>query len=206
MTITTINPATGIPLADYEETGPTQFDAALDQAVVAARSWRATPPADRVEGVRRLAGALREQRDALALLASREMGKPLAGSRAEVEKCTWTFEWFPDDGPAMLEREEMATEAARSYVDYSPLGVLFGIMPWNFPYWQVGRALAPGNIVVLKDAPPTTGCALALGQSAAAPGLPEGVSSLLVAGFEELVDLVGALVNHVVAWATLLGG
>ena len=188
MTVTTVDPATGEPLASYAETETDELDAILRQAQAAAGAWRLTPPGERADGLRRLAGALRAGRAELALLATREMGKPLAESRAEVEKCAWSCEWFADHAPAMLEPEAVETEAARSYVAYVPLGVVFAIMPWNFPYWQVVRALAPalaaGNVIVLKHAPSTTGCALRLAQLAADAELPDGVFSVIVAGAE----------------------
>ena len=188
MTVTTVNPATGEPLASYEETGRGELDAILERAHAAAAAWRVTAPAQRADALRRLARALRGDRDELALLATREMGKPLAEAGAEVEKCAWTCEWFADHGPALLEPDEVETEAGRSYVAYVPLGVVFAIMPWNFPYWQVVRALAPalaaGNVVVLKHAPSTTGCALRLAELAAEAQLPEGVFTVIVAGVE----------------------
>ena len=188
MTVTTINPATGEPLASYEETSAEALDAILDRARAAARVWRLTPPPERGQALVRLAERLRAKRDELALLATLEMGKPLAESHAEVEKCAWTCEWFAEHGPALLEPDQADTEAVSSSVAYAPLGVLFAIMPWNFPYWQVVRALAPalaaGNVVVLKHAPSTTGCALKLGEIADEAGLPAGVFSVIVAGVE----------------------
>jgi succinate-semialdehyde dehydrogenase / glutarate-semialdehyde dehydrogenase len=188
MTVTTINPASGEPLASYEETRPGELDALLGRAHAEAAGWRLVPAAGRAEALRRFASALRADRQELALLATREMGKPLAESLAEVDKCAWTCEWFADHGPAMLAPYEIETDAVRSYVDYVPLGVVFAIMPWNFPYWQVVRALAPalaaGNVIVLKHAPSTTGCALRLAELAKDAGLPDGVLSVIVAGVE----------------------
>ena len=188
MTVTTIDPATGDPLATYEETGPEELDAILERAHTAAASWRLTPPAQRAKALGRLASALRAEREELALLATREMGKPLAESLAEVDKCAWCCEWFADRGPAMLTPDEIETEAVRSYVAYVPLGVVFAIMPWNFPYWQVVRALAPalaaGNVIILKHAPSTTGCALRLAKLAMDAELPHAVFSVIVAGVE----------------------
>ena len=177
MTVTTIDPATGQPLTTYEETTPSELDALLERARAAARGWRRTSPPQRAEGLRRLATALRQRQGDLALLATLEMGKPLAESRAEVEKCARTCDWYADHAPALLEPETVVTEALAAHVLPQPLGVLLAIMPWNFPYWQVVRALAPalaaGNVVVLKHAPSTTGCALALADVAGAAGLPE---------------------------------
>jgi succinate-semialdehyde dehydrogenase/glutarate-semialdehyde dehydrogenase len=210
MSVTTIDPSTGIPLQTHEETSEAEVDAVLDRAQAAAAEWRATSPAERAAGLRRLAASLRERSDELALLATREMGKPLADSHAEVQKCAWCCEWFADHGPAMLERDELKTEAVESVVEYVPLGVLFAIMPWNFPYCQVIRALAPalaaGTVVVLKHAPATTGCALALGEVAASAGLPAGALSVLVASVERTPGLSERVIgDNRVAAVTLTG-
>jgi len=193
VSVQTIDPATGQPLATYDETSPDEVDMLLARAREAAAAWRLTPPTERADSVRRLADSLRGRREELALMATREMGKPLVDSRAEVDKCAWACEWFADHGPKMLEPEAIETEAVRTNVVYVPLGVLFAIMPWNFPYWQVVRALAPaltaGNVVVLKHAPSTTGCGLLLADVAADAGLAPGVFSVLVSGFERTPEL-----------------
>jgi len=210
MSVTTIDPSSGQPLVTYEETGPDDVDAILDRAHAAAARWRATPVLERAGALQRLASALRSGADELALLATREMGKPLGDSHAEVEKCAWTCEWFAERGPAMLERDVFETEAVESFVEYIPRGVLFAIMPWNFPYWQVIRALAPavaaGNVVVLKHAPSTTGCALALERAARDAGLPDGVLSVLVASVQGTPALSeGVIGDDRVAAVTLTG-
>jgi succinate-semialdehyde dehydrogenase/glutarate-semialdehyde dehydrogenase len=210
VTVTTVDPSTGLTLATHDETAPGEVDAVLDRAHKAASAWRLTPPAERANGLRRLAASLRDQREELALLATREMGKPLADSRAEVDKCAWACEWFADHGPAMIEPEEVETEAVRALFAYVPLGVLFAIMPWNFPYWQVVRALAPavaaGNVVVLKHAPSTTGCALRLADVADDAGLPAGVLSVIVASVEATVEVSNRVItDDRVAAVTLTG-
>jgi acyl-CoA reductase-like NAD-dependent aldehyde dehydrogenase len=210
MAVSTINPASGEPLATYEETGPEEVDALLGRAHAAAGRWRLAPPAERAQALRRFASVLRADREELALLATREMGKPLAEALAEVEKCALACEWFADHGPAMLEPYGIQTEAARSYVGYVPLGVVFAIMPWNFPYWQVVRALAPalaaGNVIVLKHAPSTTGCALRLAEVARQAGLPDGVFTVIVAGVEATASVSERVItDDRVAAVTLTG-
>jgi len=207
---TSINPATGEVLASYEATGPEELDQVLDRAHTAAAKWRRTPPAERASALNELARSLRNDREELALLATREMGKPIVESRAEVEKCAWTCEWFAEHGPAMIEPEELRTEALQSYVAYVPLGVVFAIMPWNFPYWQVVRALAPalaaGNVIVLKHAPSTTGCALRLAEAATNAGLAEGVFSVIVADIAGTPEISARVINDDrVAAVTLTG-
>jgi succinate-semialdehyde dehydrogenase/glutarate-semialdehyde dehydrogenase len=207
--VTTIDPSSGSRLAVYEETSDEQIDAILDRALRAAVWWRGIPVTERAEAVRSFGQAMRERGEELARLATREMGKPLAQSQAEVEKCAWTCEWFADHGPALLASEPVDTGAVRSRVVYSPLGVLFAIMPWNFPYWQVIRALAPavtaGNVVVLKHAPSTTGCALLL-QQVAASSLPPDLFSVVVAGFGRTPEVSERIISDDrVAAVTLTG-
>jgi succinate-semialdehyde dehydrogenase / glutarate-semialdehyde dehydrogenase len=208
--VTTIDPSSGSQLAAYEETSDEQIDAILDRALRAAARWRGVPVTERAEAVRSFGQAMRERGDELARLATREMGKPLAQSQAEVEKCAWTCEWFADHGPALLASESIDTGAVRSRVVYSPLGVLFAIMPWNFPYWQVIRALAPavtaGNVVVLKHAPSTTGCALLLQEVAAASSPSPDLFSVVVAGFGRTPEVSERIISDDrVAAVTLTG-
>jgi acyl-CoA reductase-like NAD-dependent aldehyde dehydrogenase len=210
MSVTTIDPSTGQSLATYEETTAEALNRLLDRAHLAAQGWRDTPPPERANGLRRLATALRERQQELAWLATAEMGKPLLESRAEVEKCARTCEWYAEHAPTLLRPETVETEALRSVVVPVPLGVLFAIMPWNFPYWQVVRALAPalaaGNVVVLKHAPSTTGCALALADVVDAAGLPGSTLSVLVVAPERTAEVADAVVrDDRVAAVTLTG-
>ena len=125
--VATIDPATGIELAAYPETSDDQVEAILERAYRAGAAWREVPVTERAETVRRLGRALRERSGELARLATAEMGKPLAQSQAEVEKCAAACEWFAEHGPGLLAPETVATEARLSQVRYEPLGVLFAI-------------------------------------------------------------------------------
>ena len=210
MSVTTIDPSTGKTLATYEETTADELNGLLDRAHSAAQGWRDTPPTERAAGLRRLAMALREGEERLAWLATQEMGKPLLESRAEVEKCARTCEWYAEHAPALLKPETVQTEALRSLVVPVPLGVLLAIMPWNFPYWQVVRALAPalaaGNVMVLKHVPSTTGCALALAEVADAAGLPTSTLSVLVVSPDRTADVSAAVVGDDRVGAVTLTG
>src|SRR5205807_9844073 len=167
-------------------------------------------PERRSESLRDLAAALRSDAGALAALATREMGKPLAESQAEVEKCAVACDWFADHAPDLLRPEEVSTGAVRTRLAHQPLGVIFAIMPWNFPYWQVIRALAPalaaGDAVVLKHAPSTAGCALALAATALGAGLPEGVFSGMVVSAERTDEVASDVIaDRRVAGVTFTG-
>jgi succinate-semialdehyde dehydrogenase/glutarate-semialdehyde dehydrogenase len=183
-TLVTDNPATGEPLAEYAAFTDAEVDAALGRAVEAQRQWASRPVAERAVVLRRVAVVLREEIGDLALLVTREMGKPLAEAWAEVEKCATACDYYAENAAAFLADEPVATSADRSWISYEPVGVVLAVMPWNFPLWQVLRFAAPalmaGNGALLKHAPNTTGCALAVQRIVTAAGAPEGLFGALV--------------------------
>lgn len=184
--IVTVNPATGAELASYPVMTDGAVDAALGQAATAQIGWAAEDIKVRGEVLRTAATRLRGRDEELALLITREMGKPLAESRAEVHKCATGLEYYADNAATYLADEFYDTSADRAWVSYEPVGVVLAIMPWNFPLWQVFRFAAPalmaGNAALLKHSPNTTGAALACQGILTSAGLPDGLfTTLLVA-------------------------
>jgi len=165
-TFATIDPSTGLELERYRRMSPDELSDRIGAAADGAREWAQTSFAQRADALRALARLLRRDNDALARTAVREMGKPLVQARAEVEKCAAACDYFAEHGEAMLTDQPAESSATRSYVAFRPLGVVFAIMPWNFPYWQAVRAVAPalmaGNTILLKHSDNTTQCALEL--------------------------------------------
>ena len=164
---TAIDPTTGRTLETYAVCDPTALDHAVDRAVNAARQRAQMSVADRVEPLARLEDLLTDRADAWARLAAREMGKPLAEGRAEVRKCAWLCRVVRERAARWLAPDPLAAEdGVGTWQRYDPLGVIFGIMPWNYPFWQVVRfavpALAAGNSVLMKHASNVPGCSLAL--------------------------------------------
>jgi succinate-semialdehyde dehydrogenase/glutarate-semialdehyde dehydrogenase len=206
MPLESINPTNGERLASYEELSGEAVSTALTHVHAAFGSWRRTPVETRSAGLRRLAQVLRAQAESLARLMALEMGKPLAQGRAEVEKCAWVCEHYAQHGPAMIAPEIIPTDAARSYVAFEPLGVLLAVMPWNFPFWQVFRCVAPafmaGNAVVLKHASNVSGCALAIERVVRQAGLPEHLFRTLLVPSSR----VGQLIEHPLVRAVTLTG
>ena len=152
MKISSINPATGEEIGSYELYDEKQVDKILIQANKTFGEWRKMSFKERGTVLKSIAQELRKQKEKLALLATKEMGKPIQQSRDEVEKCARTFEYYAKEGPKFLADEKVETDAKKSYVSFQPLGVVFAVMPWNFPYWQVFRAMGPalmaGNTMV----------------------------------------------------------
>jgi succinate-semialdehyde dehydrogenase/glutarate-semialdehyde dehydrogenase len=206
MAIDSVNPATGETVASYDEMTPEQVGEALERAHRAFLDWRRVGFAERAALMRRAAGVLRERADEYARLMALEMGKPIAGGRAEAEKCAWVCDYYAEHAERFLADEPLASDAAKSLVAYEPLGVVLAVMPWNFPFWQVFRFAAPGlmagNAGVLKHASNVFGCALAIEDVFRRAGFPDGLFRSLLVGS----DAVGAVIEHprVVA-ATLTG-
>ncbi|WP_251451143.1 NAD-dependent succinate-semialdehyde dehydrogenase [Microbacterium sp. Marseille-Q6648] len=189
-----VNPATGETLATY----PVVSDAALDEAIANAdaayRTWRDVPVAERAAKIRRVAELHRERRDELAAIIVREMGKPLAAAEGEVDFAADITEFYADNidkitGDQPLEILGEGTAVIRR----SPIGVLLGIMPWNFPYYQVARFAAPniavGNTILLKHAPQCPESAAAIEDIYREAGL-EGVYTNIFATNEQAATVI----------------
>lgn len=173
--LTSHSPIDGHLVASLPEHDDDEVGRRLDAARAAQHAHARLPVERRVEPLRRLATELRRRAVPLAHLAAVEMGRPVAQGRAEVEKCAATCELVADRAPAWLAPEVVATEARACWVEPAPLGLVLGLMPWNFPYWQVVRAavgaLAAGNALAFKHDEHTPLCALALADALAAAGL-----------------------------------
>lgn len=203
---TVVNPTTG-------EQGKT-YDGLTDEAVrrriedvhAVWKDWSRTAPALRAEPLVRAARILKDRADPYAALMATEMGKPLAEGRSEIEKCAWVCEYFAEHAEAFLAPQEIETDARRSWIAHRPLGVVLAVMPWNFPFWQVFRFLAPavmaGNAGVLKHASNVPGCALAIEDVVREAGFPENLFRTLLVESSQ-VDAI--LENPRIAAATLTG-
>lgn len=192
---TSRNPATGELIATYASQTPAEIELLLDANAAAFRLWRATPMHERVAAYRRLSAILRKGSETLAALITTEMGKTLPAARGEVEKCAATLDWLADNGPAILADEAVAADGSdQIHVSYLPIGTVLGVMPWNFPLWQVVRASGPimlsGNGFLLKHAPNVMGSAYALQQAYEAAGFPPGLFANLVADNETVARVI----------------
>ena len=175
-----INPATGEQIATHEALTEAQVDAALDRATAAFAKWRLTGLSDRTALLSRLADAYHANRDTLARMATQEMGKTLKSALAEVDKCVAAFRHYARQGPAMLEGGSIAlASGGRADLVWLPIGPVLAVMPWNFPYWQVVRFLAPcilaGNVGLLKHASNVQGVAALMQDMMAQADAPEGL-------------------------------
>ncbi len=164
--VTSVNPYNLEVVGEYMVWPHSGIDYRLGFVQEFFQSWKKTSIAQRTEVLVKLAALLRSKQEELAFLITTEMGKPIAQSRAEIEKCAWLCEYYAGEAEQMLAPREVATDADRSYVVSEPVGIWLAIMPWNFPFWQVFRCAIPaivaGNVVVLKHASNVTGCGFAI--------------------------------------------
>ena len=186
-TIESVEPSTEEIRASFDPHSASDVASSITAADAAFRSWREVPIADRAVPMRALARVLRDRKDRYARLITTEMGKPISEALAEIEKCAWTCEFYAEHAAAYLADERVATNARESFVAFEPLGVVLAVMPWNYPFWQVIRFLAPavmaGNAAVLKHASNVPQCALAIEEAVRDAGFPAGIlRTLLVPG------------------------
>jgi len=186
MTLQSVNPATGDPIKTYDEPDENQINTMLDQSVDAFSQWRKTSFSERSKKMAKAAELLRNRKEDWAKVMTQEMGKPITEARSEAEKCAWVCDYYAENAEGFLSKEEVETDASRSFVRYDPLGPVLAVMPWNFPFWQVFRFAAPGlmagNVGLLKHASNVPGCALAIEEIFKEAGFPDGVFQTLLIG------------------------
>lgn len=201
-----VNPYTGELLQTYPVMGRREAEELIQHAHTAFLDWRGLTVAERVAFLPNLITALGEEQERLALLATLEMGKLLSEAKAEVQKCISLCQYYLENAAEQLAPLQIASDASRSGVVYQPLGVVLGIMPWNFPYWQAFRFIVPtlisGNAAVLKHASNVTGCALAIEALFAKAGFPSQLMRVLLLPGAQMQPLVQ---HHKVAAVSLTG-
>lgn len=206
MAIATINPATGEVIKKFDALTDVQVDEKISKAAKTFQSFRKTSFADRARWMVKAAEILEAEKDAYGHLMTLEMGKTLSSAIAEAEKCAGACRYYAEHAAKFVADEVIQTTATKSYIHYQPLGIVLAVMPWNFPFWQVFRFIAPGlmagNVGLLKHASNVPQCALKIEEILLRAGFPEGVFQTLLIGAAQ-VDRI--LNDPRVAAATLTG-
>jgi len=204
--IYSINPATEETVGSFPVHSDKQIEEAVREAQKEFESWRASAFSQRAELMQTAAACLRRNKARFADYMTAEMGKPIVESEGEIEKCAWNCDYYAENAEQFLKNEARQSGAAESYLQYTPLGVILAIMPWNFPFWQVFRFAAPalmaGNTALLKHASNVPQCALAIEEVFREAGFPKGAfQSLLIPGSK-----ASTLIAHpAIAAVTLTG-
>lgn len=200
------NPYTGKKITEYQYFTADSIAATTQEASQAYSQWRNLSIDNRLKFIKNLIASLDKSKNKLSLKCSEEMGKPVKQAVAEVEKCIMLCNYYLDNAKAFLAPTPAPSDAVESYIVYEPLGVVLGVMPWNFPYWQVFRFAIPtiiaGNTVMVKHASNVAGCALLIEQLFQDAGFPDGVyKNLLISG-----DQVEAVIKDPAIRAVSLTG
>jgi succinate-semialdehyde dehydrogenase / glutarate-semialdehyde dehydrogenase len=186
MKLKSINPYTGEVNAEFDPLTDEACVRAVRRGREAFEAWRKLAVADRAKPIANLASIFRRKKREFAGIAAVEMGKPIRDAVAEIEKCALLCDYYYQSSEKFLLSEEIETEASKSYVVFDPLGVILGIMPWNFPFWQVARwaipTLAAGNVCLLKHASNVPLTAIEIEKIFREAGFPEFVFQTLLIG------------------------
>jgi len=189
-----VNPATGEILKAFAEHSDEQMMSALALADKAFRTWAARPFSERSKIISTSARLLLKNKEELARLATLEMGKRIAESREEVELSASIMQYFADRAETFLAPRKLNSGMGDAHLEYSPLGVLLSIQPWNYPYYQLARVVGPhlmsGNVMLLKHAPGVPQCAVAFEEVLHQAGVPEGVYTNLFFSNDQAGSLI----------------
>ncbi|MGY1749738.1 MULTISPECIES: NAD-dependent succinate-semialdehyde dehydrogenase [unclassified Modestobacter] len=202
----TIDPATGRTEQEFPFLDTAEVDGVVERAHAAFGEWRRRPVAERAAIVGRIGELMRERRDDLGALITKEMGKRIQEATGEAMLVSMIFDWYAQKGPGFLEPKRIDVMEGEALVVNEPVGVLLAIEPWNFPLYQVARVVAPnlvlGNVVLLKHAENNPQTALALEQLFRDAGVPEGVYTNL---FLRISDVEKVIAHPHVQGVTLTG-
>lgn len=190
-----LDPATGEVIETFEHASDEEVAASLARAAAAYDVWRATPLVERAAVVRRIGTLFGERAAELAAIAAQEMGKPLSEGVDEATFCRAIFDYFATEGPGLSADQQLTTfSGGTAVVQKLPVGPLLGVMPWNFPYYQIARFAAPnlvlGNTVVLKHSESVPRSALAVQEIMDQAGVPDGVYINLFATHEQIETII----------------
>lgn len=194
MEFQSVNPYNNKEVGRYKAQTTVEIENILDKSGDAFKTWGKQPLHHRTELLKKAGQVLRDNVEEYAQMITAEMGKPISESRAEVNKCAWVCDYYAENAALFLAPEEVKTDATESFVRYDPLGTVFAIMPWNFPFWQVFRFAAPtltaGNTGLLKHAPNVFGCALKIEEVFKKAGYPEGVFQNLIVHHDQTEKII----------------
>ncbi|MFN2336689.1 MAG: NAD-dependent succinate-semialdehyde dehydrogenase [Bacteroidales bacterium] len=178
----------------FQEMTDSELASILDEADDAFRQWRNVNKEARCASLKELGRNLLSRRQELAEMMASEMGKPVTEGLAEIDKCALLCSWYAENAPQILKPERRASSACESYICHEPQGIILGIMPWNFPFWQVFRFIVPafagGNAALLKHASNVPSCALAIEEIVIASGYPSGLFRTLFPSHSQVSTLI----------------
>lgn len=206
MIFNSVNPFNLEHIAEYAIMSDAQLEQTLQDVDTAQKQWRKTSLKERSEKWLVMASLLESKADELARIMALEMGKPITAGVGEIHKCALLCRFYAEKTSDWVQGYEIDTGGKKARVAYQPLGTVFAVMPWNYPFWQVFRCIVPsmmmGNTVVLKHAENVTGCALAIEKLMREAGFIENSFKTLLASIEQ----AKAVIHHPTVKAVSLTG
>jgi len=187
MPIQTTNPATNKIVKSFDEMTDKEVESAIEKSHATFKEWKTTDYSTRSKVLTKAASIMRKRKDELASLITLEMGKIFSQAQSEIDLSANILDYYAENGEAFLADEKLSPDSGEAFIRSSPIGVLFGVMPWNFPFYQVARFAAPnimvGNTILLKHASIVPQCAIAIEEIFIEAGAPEGLyTNLMISG------------------------
>lgn len=192
--IKSINPYTNEIIEKFKQDSKSSVNKKVKLADKTFQTWSRTNSERKKTLMLQLAKELKQNKRDYALAITREMGKPITQAIAEIEKCAWVCEYYANNAKSQLQSQEIKTDASKSYVRFDPLGVIFAVMPWNYPFWQVFRFAVPslmaGNVCLLKHSSNVMRSAENIEQAFKNAGFPEGCFQNLIIKSSKVEDVI----------------
>ncbi len=190
-----VNPATNETEREFATATDAEVEQVLERSAGAFQSWRTSAKDERAKVLLRVAELYKERIDDLATLITREMGKPTPEAKGEIKLVASIYRYYAEQGPSLLADTPLSPRAGgQAVIRKEPIGPLLGIMPWNYPYYQVARFAAPnlmaGNTIILKHAPQDPESALAMEQIFRDAGLPQDAYINIFASNSQVADMI----------------
>jgi succinate-semialdehyde dehydrogenase / glutarate-semialdehyde dehydrogenase len=199
MSFATINPTNEKMLKEYDGHTEKQILDLIESTNIRFEKWRKTSFGERSELLMKIEEILLKNKNVYAKTMALEMGKPFAQGIAELEKSAWVCRYYAENAEQQLRDQEYESNGSRSYVSFQPIGPIFCIMPWNFPFWQVFRFVAPatmaGNTVVLKHSPNTTEAGIQIEEIFREAGYPDNVLTNLIIDPKDVAELSSKVIE-----------
>ena len=189
-----INPTNGQIIKEYLALSEDELNEILLNTDKRFDSWKKNSVDERSTYFLEIAEIIDQKKNELSELLASEMGKPIMQGKAEIEKCALLCRYYANNAALFLKDDIIKTEASKSYATFQPLGIILGIMPWNFPFWQVFRFAVPtmiaGNTILLKHAPNVLGCAKAIQQIFEESSLPNNCFNNIIITHDQVSSLI----------------
>jgi succinate-semialdehyde dehydrogenase / glutarate-semialdehyde dehydrogenase len=201
-----INPYNKVIVGSYKEHSIDEVQQKLSKADNSFQKWKKVSVEKRSALISNAAIVLRKNSENYARMITVEMGKPIIESRGEIEKCAWVCDYYAQNASLFLKDEIIQSDAQKSFVRHNPMGCVFAVMPWNYPFWQVFRYAAPvltaGNTTILKHASNVFGCALLIEEVFKEAGFPEDIFQNIFIQHDKVENVVS---NRAIKAITLTG-